>query len=54
MKNLFIKEEELEQNNKSDFENFAFKNKSDQLDQKELNLLRGGGDDDEDIIDDWK
>lgn len=52
MENLFNNQHEKEQNNKSEFENFALINKTDLMDQNELNLIRGGGD--EDIIDDWK
>ena len=53
MKNLFHKQEELEQNKRSDFENFAFKNITDLLDQNELNMIRGGEGEDDSIID-WK
>jgi len=53
MKNLFSNQQEKGQNNKSDFENFAFKNKSDQLDQNELNLIRGG-ENEEDLIHEWE
>ncbi len=53
MKNLFSTQEEQNQNNKSEFENFAIKNKSDQLHQIELNLIRGG-EGEEDLINDWE
>jgi len=53
MKNLFNKQEDQDQNFKSEFENFAIKNKSDQLDQIELNLIRGG-ENEEDLIHEWE
>ncbi len=53
MKNLFSTQEEQNQNNKSEFENFTIKNKSDQLDQIELNQIRGG-ENEEELIQEWE
>ena len=53
MKKLFNNQQEKGRNNKSDFENFTFKYKTDLLDQNELNLIRGG-EGEEDLINDWE